>query len=70
MEKEFKPLNQQLAILKSRGVNIANDNKIKDYLLINNYYNIINRYSKPFLLQKEKYLPGTQFNEIKYLYFS
>lgn len=69
MEKEFKSLDQQLAILKHRGINVLNDDKVKNYLLTNNYYNIINGYSKPFLLQKEMYLSGTQFNEIKYLYF-
>lgn len=62
-------MDQQLEIIKSRGINTFDDNKVKDYLLTNNYYNIINGYSKPFLRQREEYLPGTQFNEIKYLYF-
>ncbi|MBB1123363.1 Abi family protein [Limosilactobacillus sp. Lr3000] len=69
VEKEFKLLEQQLEIIKSRGINISDDNKVKDYLLTNNYYNIINGYSKPFLRGREDYLPGTKFNEIKYLYF-
>lgn len=69
MDKEFKSLDEQLAILKSRGIRIANDYIVKDYLLTSNYYNIINGYSKPFLRQREEYLSGTQFSEIKYLYF-
>ncbi|WP_239459526.1 Abi family protein [Limosilactobacillus coleohominis] len=68
-EKTFKNLDEQLTILKSRGIEISDDNIVKDYLLTNNYYNIINGYSRPFLKQKEEYLPGTQFSEIKYLYF-
>lgn len=69
MEKEFKLLYQQLEILKTRGINISDNYKAQDYLLTNNYYNIINGYSKPFLKKRERYLPNTQFSEIKYLYF-
>lgn len=67
--KDFKTLDQQISILKSRGINIKDNQKAKEFLLTNNYYNIINGYSKPFLKQKEKYLDGTDFDEIRYLYF-
>lgn len=69
VEKVFKTLDEQLDRLESRGVIISDRQRVKNYLLTNNYYNIINGYSKPFLKQKEKYFDGTNFDEIKYLYF-
>ena len=68
-EKTFKTLDEQLDILKTRGVIISDEQQAKDFLLTNNYYNVINGYSKPFLKQKEEYLEGTNFDEIRYLYF-
>lgn len=66
LDKEFKSLDEQLTILKSRGISISKDYIVKDYLLTNNYYNIINGYSKPFLRQREEYLFD---EEIKRLLF-
>ena len=48
---------------------IKDEDKTKKYLLSNNYYNIINGYSKPFLKEKSEYLSGTSFNEVSKLYF-
>lgn len=67
--KTFKSLDEQLEILKLRGITISDDKKVKEFLLTNNYYNILNGYSKPFLRYKEKYIEGTNFDEIRYLYF-
>lgn len=47
--KPFKPLDEQIEILKNRELNFKDENAAKNYLLHNNYYNIINCYSKYFL---------------------
>ena len=39
-EKDFKSLDEQLAILKSRGLKIADTDKAKHFLYRNNYYRI------------------------------
>lgn len=38
--KEFKTVDEQLEILRSRGLKIVNDEKAKEFLLNNNYYSI------------------------------
>ncbi len=39
-DKDFKTVEQQLEILRSRGLSITDDAKAKDFLLHNNYYRI------------------------------
>ena len=39
-DKDFKTVEQQLEILRSRGLSITNDAKAKDFLLHNNYYRV------------------------------
>lgn len=39
-EKDFKSIDEQLEILRSRGLTITDDEKAKDFLLRNNYYRI------------------------------
>ena len=39
-DKEFKTTDEQLDILRERGLTITDDNKAKDFLLHNNYYRI------------------------------
>lgn len=39
-EKEFKTINEQLKILKSRGLIIEDKSIAKEFLLYNNYYRI------------------------------
>lgn len=51
-QKEFKTIDEQIQILKSRNLTIPDEQRAKDYLLSNNYYNIINGYSKPFLEER------------------
>lgn len=69
-EKNFKTIDEQLKILKSRGLNIPDETYAYNYLLTNNYYNIINGYSKYFMENnKQKYLNEASFNEISSLYF-
>jgi abortive infection bacteriophage resistance protein len=61
--KEFKNIDSQLNVLKERGLTIGDYNSAKRYLLTNNYYNIINGYSKYFL-ENHKYVNNSTFEEI------
>lgn len=74
--KGFKTFNQQLTILRSRGMIVPTDGSPKRFLEQENYYNVINGY-KDLFLQKdsrgraivpETYLQGTHFNELKALF--
>lgn len=62
--KPFKTLEEQIEILKSRNLKFIEENEAKKYLLYNNYYNIINCYSKYFLNSIEKYITDTYFENI------
>lgn len=44
--KPFRTLDEQLNILHKRGLHISDYPRAKRYLLTNNYYNVINGYSK------------------------
>jgi abortive infection bacteriophage resistance protein len=69
MEKPFKTIEEQIAILNSRGV--RTDNKTAEILLRENYYAVINGYKDLFLLRRgedELYRPGTRFDEIYNLF--
>ena len=68
--KEFKTLEDQIALLRSRGLIIPDEekDKVRLYLLTNNYYNIINGYSKYFPRDGENYTAGTTFDEVWHLY--
>lgn len=62
--KPFKNLDEQVDILKSRGLIFTNEIKAKDYLLKNNYYNVTNMYSKFLCDDVDKYIVGADFSEI------
>lgn len=71
MEKEFKTINQQIQILKSRNIIIKDYNNIYNILSKNNYYYLINGYKDLFLDKKsktEKYINNTKIEEIYALY--
>ena len=42
--KEYKTFNQQLTILRNRGLIVPTDGKPKRFLEQENYYNVINGY--------------------------
>ena len=68
--KEFKTYEEQISLLKSRGL-IINDEKFAlDKLKEDNYYNIINGYRDLFIVPGtlDDFIPGTMFEEIYYLY--
>lgn len=66
--KEFKTLDEQITLLKHRGMVISDEERAKLYLLTNNYYNIINGYSKYFPCKGDKYTNHTTFDEVTHLY--
>ncbi len=69
--KPFKTYEEQLEILKSKNLIIADEDRAIKVLSENNYYNLINGYKSVFLdktLDKEKYINGTTFEEIYSLY--
>lgn len=71
MEKEFKTIDEQIEILKSRNIKIDNYNEIYDILKKNNYYYLINGYKDLFLNRnsvKEEYVDNTDIKEIYALY--
>ncbi|MFM1539112.1 Abi family protein [Helcococcus bovis] len=65
MSSYFKTIEEQINILKSRGLVIENEEYAKDILLRYNYYKIINGTYK-FLIDKETnmYKKGTNFNDL------
>ncbi|MDU5504563.1 MAG: Abi family protein [Anaerococcus vaginalis] len=74
--KEYKTFNQQLVILRKRGLIVPKDGRPKRFLEQENYYNVINGYKDLFLqkdssgnlLEPETYLPNVHFNELKALF--
>lgn len=74
--KEYKTFNQQLAILRKRGMIVPKNGRPKRFLEQENYYNVINGYKDLFLCKDsngnliipEAYLPNTHFDELKSLF--
>lgn len=68
--KEFKTYDDQISLLKSRGLIINDEDYAKRKLKEENYYNIINGYKEPFITlgTKDNFLAGTTFEEIYALY--
>ena len=65
--KEHKTFNQQLTILRNRGVVVPTNGKPKRFLEQENYYNVINSCARDFLRKdtiSDEYLNGTTFEEI------
>lgn len=71
MEKYFSLPSEKVKILRSRGINIPNDGVQKDLLSKRNYYNLVNGYKDPFLINRkgspEIYRPSTQLQELESL---
>lgn len=66
--KEFKTIEEQIELLKSRNLKIHDEQKAKKILITNNYYNIINGYKDIFLESNKDYINNTSFEEIYALY--
>lgn len=69
MVRPFKNVHEQLNILHNRGLKLTDYQNNKLYLMTNNYYSIINGYSRYFWQTTNKYYPGTTFDDISMLYF-
>lgn len=71
MEKEFKTIDEQIQILKSRNIIIEDYNNAHRILTKNNYYYLINGYKDLFLDKNskiERYIDNTKIEEIYALY--
>lgn len=66
--KAFKTIDEQIQLLRQRGLIIDDVEKAKLYLLTQNYYNIINGYANYFPRTNDQYTAGTNFDEIAHLY--
>ena len=68
----YKTYDEQINILKERGLNIDDVDQAKEILSIHNYYNVINGYKDLFCYlddnHQERFIEGTTFNEIYALY--
>lgn len=66
LDKEFKSIDEQLEILKSRGLTVHNEEKAKSFLLQNNYYRI-SGYSLT-LRDHDQFFPNACFQNIIDIY--
>jgi len=66
MTKPFINLNNQITLLQSRNLNINDLVKAKSFLMLNNYYNVVNCFSRFFISKdmKDEFIKGTNFDEI------
>ena len=68
MQKQFRTLDEQVNILKQKGLEIDDDDYVKEVLLRENYF-FISGYRHPFLLpNSNRYIKGTNFNELYALF--
>lgn len=68
MSKPFKTLDEQIELLKQRGLTIVNITRFKIYLQKYNYHNFINGYNDAFMINfdrsSNKYINGTKSSNI------
>ena len=69
MAKPFKTLEEQVELMKNRGLYFDDEEKAKSYLLLNNYYNVINYYSKFFMNGNDYYINEATFDEVSHVYY-
>ncbi len=69
MEKRFKNLEEQIEILKSKGLIIEEEESVKEILLRENYF-FINGYRYPLMKsnKEKKFLEGATFDELYSLF--
>ena len=74
--KEHKTFDQQLRILRERGMTVPKNGQPKRFLEQENYYNVVNGYKDLFLkrdannrsITPEQYIAGTHFRELQNLF--
>ena len=64
MGKPFKTIDQQIELLKKRNLKFKDKEKAKEILLRNNYYNLINNFSKFMINGFNNYEDNTYFENI------
>ena len=62
-EKIFKTLDEQIDILKGKGLTVKDETKTREILLRENYF-FISGYRHLFTIEKDKFLDGTTFEEL------
>lgn len=67
--KPFKTIEEQFELLQSRGLTFTDKEKAEKFLLNNNYYNVINCYAKFFMTTDDKFIEGTNFDEITQVHY-
>ena len=69
LEKQFKNLEEQIEILRYKGLTIEDEAYAKNILLRENYF-FLNGYRHPFMESenKKKYIEGTTFEELYSLF--
>lgn len=69
MKKEFKTINEQIEILKNKGLIIEDEEETKEILLRENYFFIMG-YRHLFMKssKESKFIPGTTFGELYSLF--
>ena len=65
--KEFLEVNKLIETIKSKGIKIDNEEKVKDILMKNNYY-VIMGYKSLFLDKEHNYKENVSFENIYNLY--
>jgi abortive infection bacteriophage resistance protein len=62
-KKEFRTLDEQVNILRNKGLTIADEEVVKEVLLRENYF-FINGYRGMFYTKDRKFIKGTTFREL------
>ena len=62
-KQEFRTLDEQVSILRSKGLIVEEEEKVKDILLRENYF-FVNGYRILFFDKNRKFLTGTTFKEL------
>lgn len=66
--KPFKTIDEQIQILKSRGLNFENEAAARKLLMYYGYYEIVNGYHKFLLESKEKFKKHEKFEHLFSIY--
>lgn len=65
--KEFLEINELIEVIKLKGINIVNEENVKNILIKNNYY-VIMGYKNLFLDEEHNYKENVSFENIYNLY--
>ena len=66
--KPFRSVNDQISILRSRGITIDDEVYASNFLINRNYYSMINDYGRFFTVTSDVYISGTTLKDINSVY--